>query len=81
MASRTTLATLVSTRDNLQTAVDKLAGEGVTSYSIGDQKFTLADVGDLLDRIEKLDRQIAMRSNTLGQGRPRNRITFRNFDG
>ena len=78
---RTSLTTLISTRDKLQTAVDNLAGEGVTSYSIGDQTFSLADVGDLLDTIDKLDRQIAMRESTLGRGRPRNRITFKNFNG
>lgn len=81
MANTTTLATLISTRDKLQTAVDKLAGEGVTSYSLGDQTFSLADVGDLLDQIEKLDRRIAMKSSTLGRGRPRNRITFAKFNG
>jgi len=78
MASRTTTARLVTIRDNLLDAIDKLSTGGVTSYSIGDQTFSLADVGDLLDQVERLDRQIAARSNTMA-GTSRNRISFSKF--
>ncbi len=80
MASTTPLATLVSIRDKLLTAYSKLAEEGVTSYSIGDQTFTLKDTGSILDEIERLDRLISLKDSTLG-GRGRNRITLKNFDG
>lgn len=80
MASRTTTARLVTIRDKLLDAIDKLAGEGVSSYSVGDQTFTLNDVGDLMEQVEKLDRQIEMRSSTLTRPQ-RNRMTFNNFNG
>ena len=80
MASTTPLSTLVSIRDKLLTAYSKLAEESVSSYSIGDQTFTLKDTGSILEEIEKLDRLIALKDKTLGGG-GRNRITFKNFDG
>jgi hypothetical protein len=80
MAATTTTAQLVQIRDKLLTAINKLAEEGVTSYSIGDQTFSLADVGDLIAQVEKLDKLIALKDRTLG-GRGRNRITMKNFDG
>jgi len=80
MASRTTTARLVTIRDKLLDAIDKLAGEGVTSYSVGDQTFSLADVGDLMAQVDKLDRQIEMRSSTLTRPQ-RNRATFKHFNG
>lgn len=78
MASTTTTAQIVAIRDKLLTALNKLSEEGVTSYSIGDQSFTLADVGNLLSQVERLDRMIALKDRTLG-GSGRNRITLRNF--
>ena len=78
MASLTTTAQLVSVRDKLLTAYGKLAEEGVSSYSIGDQTFTLKDTGDILTEIERLDRLIALKDSTLG-GRGRNRITLKNY--
>jgi hypothetical protein len=80
MASTTTTAQLIAIRDKLLTAILKLAEEGVTSYSIGDQTFSLADVGSLITQVEKLDRLIALKDKTLG-GRGRNRITLKNFNG
>jgi hypothetical protein len=80
MASTTTTAQLIAIRDKLLTAILKLAEEGVTSYSIGDQTFSLADVGSLITQVEKLDRLIALKDKTLG-GRGRNRITLQNFNG
>ena len=80
MAATTTTTQLVQIRDKLLTAINKLAEEGVTSYSIGDQTFSLADVGDLIAQVEKLDKLIALKDRTLG-GRGRNRITMKNFDG
>jgi len=80
MASTTTTAQLIQIRDKLLTAINKLAEDGITSYSIGDQTFSLADVGDLINQVEKLDRLIALKDRTLG-GRGRNRITMRHFNG
>jgi hypothetical protein len=80
MASTTTLAQLIAIRDKLLTAIMKLAEDGITSYSIGDQTFSLADVGDLITQVEKLDKLIALKDRTLG-GRGRNRITLQNFNG
>ena len=80
MASTTTTDQLIAIRDKLLTAILKLAEEGVTSYSIGDQTFSLADVGSLITQVEKLDRLIALKDKTLG-GRGRNRITLQNFNG
>jgi hypothetical protein len=79
MAATTSTTQLIAIRDKLLTAINKLAEEGVTSYSIGDQTFSLADVGDLLNQVEKLDKMIALKDRTLG-GRGRNRITLTNFD-
>jgi len=78
MASTTTTAQLIGIRDKLLIAISKLSEEGVTSYSIGDQSFSLANVGDLLSQVERLDRMIALKDRTLG-GSGRNRITLRNF--
>jgi hypothetical protein len=80
MASTTTLAQLIAIRDKLLLAIMKLAEDGITSYSIGDQTFSLADVGDLITQVEKLDKLIALKDRTLG-GRGRNRITLQNFNG
>jgi len=80
MAATTTTTQLVQIRDKLLTAINKLAEEGVASYAIGDQAFSLADVGDLIAQVEKLDKLIALKDRTLG-GRGRNRITMKNFDG
>lgn len=80
MASTTTTAQLIQIRDKLLTAINKLAEDGVTSYSIGDQTFSLADVGNLIDQVQKLDKLIALKDRTLGL-RGRNRITLRNFNG
>jgi hypothetical protein len=80
MASTTSTAQLVSIRDKLLLAISKLAEEGITSYSIGDQTFSLADVGDLLAQVEKLDKMIALKDRTLG-AKGRNRITLRDFNG
>jgi hypothetical protein len=80
MASTTTTAQLIAIRDKLLIAINKLAEDGITSYSIGDQTFSLADVGSLIDQVERLDRLIALKDKTLG-GRGRNRITLTNFDG
>lgn len=80
MASTTTLATLVSIRDKYLTALNKLAEEGVTSYTIGDQSFTLKDTGQLLTEIQRLDKLIALKDSTLG-GKGRNRISLQNFHG
>jgi len=80
MASTTTTAQLIAIRDKLLLAIMKLAEDGVTSYSIGDQSFSLADVGDLISQVEKLDKLIALKDRTLG-ARGQNRITLRNFNG
>ena len=80
MAATTTTAQLVQIRDKLLTAINKLAEEGVPRYSIGDQTFSLADVGNLITQVERLDKLIALKDRTLG-GRGRNRITMTNFDG
>lgn len=80
MASTTPLSTLVSLRDKLLTAYSKLAEDGVTSYSIGDQTFTLKDTANILKEIQQLDRLIALKDSTLG-AKGRNRITLRNFNG
>ncbi len=80
MAATTSTTQLVAIRDKLLIAINKLAEEGVTSYSIGDQTFSLADVGNLLSQVEKLDKMIALKDRTLG-GSGRNRITLRNFNG
>jgi hypothetical protein len=79
MASTTPVATLIILRDKLLLAYAKLAEEGVSSYSIGDQTFTLRDTMTILEEITKLDKLIALKSGTLGGGR--NRITLKNFDG
>ena len=80
MASTTTTTQLVAIRDKLLTAINKLAEDGITSYSIGDQTFSLADVGNLISQVEKLDKLIALKDSTLA-GRGRNRITLSKFDG
>ena len=80
MASTTTLAQLVSLRDKFIEALTALAGEGVTSYTIGDQTFTLADTEKLFNMVERLDKLIALKDSTLG-GKGRNRITLKDFNG
>lgn len=80
MAATTSTTQLIAIRDKLLTAINKLAEDGVTSYSIGDQTFSLADVGNLITQVEKLDKLIALKDRTLG-GRGRNRITLENYNG
>lgn len=78
MANTTSVQRLISIRDKMLDAVEKLAGEGVTSYTIGDQSYTLVDVDRLLRSIENLDKMIAVKSRTFGG---RNRIDLRKFNG
>lgn len=80
MAATTSTTQLIAIRDKLLTAINKLAEDGITSYSIGDQTFSLADVGNLITQVEKLDKLIALKDRTLG-GRGRNRITLENYNG
>ncbi len=80
MPSTISTATLTTLRDNLLTAYTKLSTEGVTSYSIGDQQFTLADIDKIWKQIERLDSLIARRSTGKGGARGRNRISFGNVD-
>lgn len=80
MASTTSASQLVSIRDKLLTAYEALASEGVSSYSIGDQTFTLKDTSAMLEEIQNLDKLIALKDRTLG-GRGRNRIDLGNFNG
>jgi hypothetical protein len=80
MAATTSTTQLIAIRDKLLTAINKLAEDGITSYSIGDQTFSLADVGNLISQVEKLDKLIALKDRTLG-GRGRNRITLENYNG
>jgi hypothetical protein len=80
MANTTTTAQLVSLRDKFITALEALAAEGVTSYTIGEQTFTLKDTDSLLDQVQRLDKLIALKDNTLG-AKGRNRITLKNFYG
>tara|TARA_E500000318_G_C3425149_1_gene158872 strand:+ start:145 stop:387 length:243 start_codon:yes stop_codon:yes gene_type:complete len=80
MASLTSTQKFVDLRDKLLEAYTSLAGEGVSSYSIGDQTFTLKDTGSLLEEIQKLDRIIALRTRTLGS-KGYNRADLRKFNG
>lgn len=73
--------TYIAMRDKLVTAYLALAENGVSSYSIGDQNYTLRDTGRLLEEIEKLDRMIALRTRTLDGVRGRNRIDLSRFNG
>jgi hypothetical protein len=80
MSSITTAAQFIIIRDKLLLAINKLAQDGITSYTIGDQTFSLADVGDLISQVQKLDRIIATKSRTLGNIGI-NRIDVRSFNG
>ena len=80
MSSITTAAQFIIIRDKLLLAINKLAEDGITSYTIGDQTFSLADVGDLISQVEKLGRIIATKSRTLGNIGI-NRIDVRSFNG
>lgn len=79
MANTTPLARLISIRDKLLDAIDKLASEGVSSYTIGDQTYTLKDVDDLFDMVDKIDSRIAVKTRTAGGITGRNRIDMRRF--
>ena len=80
MASLTSTQKFVDLRDKLLEAYTALAGEGVSSYSIGDQTFTLKDTSNLLEEIQKLDRITGLRTKTLGL-KGYNRIDLRRFNG
>lgn len=78
MPGTTPVSRLITIRDKLLDAIDKLAGEGVSSYSIGDQSYTLVDVDKLMASVQRLDRLIAVKRGTMGGT---NRADFRNFNG
>jgi hypothetical protein len=80
MASLLSTQQLVELRDKLFGAYSALASEGVSSYSLGDQTFTLRDIDQLWRQIQKLERQIFLADRTMG-GRGRNRIDMRRFRG
>jgi hypothetical protein len=79
MSNTTTSARLIAIRDKLLDAIDKLAGEGVSSYTIGDQTYTLRDIDDMLKQVDSLDKRIAIKDMTLGGAKGRNRIDMRRF--
>lgn len=69
---------LITIRDKMLDALEKLSSEGISSYTIGDQTYTLRDLDDLIEGIEKLDRRIAVLTRTMG-GAGSNRIDLRRF--
>ena len=79
MADLTSVAQLVTARDNLLTAYTQLCTSGIRSYSIGDRTINYEDRKSLLEEINELDRMIAMRDTTLNS-RGRNRANFKRWN-
>jgi hypothetical protein len=79
MANTTSVAQLVTMRDNLITAYTTLCTTGVTSYSLGDRTFSYESRSALRTEIQELDRMIAMRDTTIN-GRGRNRVNFKKWN-
>lgn len=75
----TSLDTLKQQRDNINEVITALSQEGVTSYSIGDQTFSLVDLEKLMNMRDRLDRQIATKERTLGPAGS-NRADFRQLN-
>ncbi len=79
MAERTSLASLITERDNLWTAYGAISASPTTSYTMGDRTFTYATRADLRKEIDALDRQILMRSNTY-KAHGKNRVNFEKWN-
>lgn len=78
MANSTTTAQLVQIRDKIIEAINKIAADPVSSYTIGDQTFSLVDIEKLENMRNKYDRMIAAKDGTMAG---RNRMNFANFNG
>ena len=74
--SSVTTQRLVTIRNKMLDALEKLSAEGVSSYTIGDQTYTLRDLDQLIEAIDKIDRRIAALTRTMAGS---NRIDLRRF--
>ena len=79
MAERLTQAQLITVRDNLFTAYTNISSSPTSSYTLGDRTFTYADREDLLDEINRFDRQILLRSSTY-KAYGKNRVDFKKWN-
>ena len=79
MAERTSLATLITRRDSLETAYDAISGSPTSSYTMGDRTFTYAARVDLRKEIDALNREILCRSTTY-KAHGKNRVDFEKWN-
>ena len=79
MAANVTVATLTTLRDNMVTALTTLSTSPTQSYTLGDRTFTYEDRNELHDEIDRLTREILLRTSSV-DARGRNRMDLRSWN-
>jgi hypothetical protein len=79
MAERISKATLETLRDNLVTAYTAISSSPTATYTLGDRTFIYTDKDDLWKEIERLERQILLRSTTY-KAKGKNRVDFEKWN-
>ena len=81
MAANTSVAMLITQRDNLQTAFTTISTSPTASYTIGDRTFNYEDRYELLQDVRRLTGEILLRtSGNAANARGRNRMDFSTWD-
>ena len=81
MAANTSVAVLITQRDNLQTAFTTISTSPASSYTIGDRTFNYEDRYELLKDVRRLTGEILLRtSGNAANARGRNRMDFSTWD-
>ena len=78
MAANVTVATLTTLRDNLVTALTTLSTSPTRTYTLGDRTFTYEDRREIHDEIDRLTREILLRTSST-DARGRNRMDLRSW--
>lgn len=78
MAANVTVATLTTLRDNLVTALTTISTSPTASYTLGDRTFTYENRRELHDEIDRLTREILLRTSSI-DARGRNRMDLRSW--
>jgi hypothetical protein len=72
------VADLVTIRDNLVTAYTAVSESPTSSYMLGERQFTYADRTRIWNEVERLTREILLRSTTY-KAKGKNRMNFRTW--
>ena len=81
MAANIPVATLITMRDNLVTALTNISSSATSTYTLGDRTFTYEDRWRIISEIRSLTREILLRSTgNDANARGANRMDLRKWN-